>query len=202
MKIRVCLSAALLICTAASARAQVPNFNDVFVIVMENQEYPSVIDNAAAPYINSLARQYGLATNDYAETHPSLPNYMALTEGDKFFTTDCIGSQTAATNLPDEIEASGRTWTAYMEDMPAACATTDSGLYVARHNPFVHYTNIVANSTRCASHVVPFSQFGSDLAAAKLPNYVWITPNVCHDMHDCGVSTGDAWLSSVVQQLL
>src|SRR5919204_1963856 len=202
MKIRPFAAAAVLLCASRVANAQVPDFSHVFIIVMENQEYQNVIGNSAAPYINGLARQYGLATNYFAPTHPSLPNYMAMTAGETFFTTDCIGCQTDAVNIADTIEASGRTWMAYMEDMPAACTTTDSGLYAAKHNPFVHYSDIVFNATRCASHVVPFSRFSSDLASGALASYVWITPNVCNDMHDCGVATGDAWLSTVVPQIL
>jgi acid phosphatase len=187
---------------AAAARAQVPNFDHVFVIVMENQEYESVIGNGEAPYINGLAQQYGLATSYFGITHPSLPNYMALTGGETVFTTNCIGCQTEAPSIADGIEASGRTWTAYMEDMPAPCTATDFGSYVAKHNPFVHYTGIVSDPVRCASHVVPFSNFADDLSGGRLANYVWITPNLCNDMHDCPVATGDAWLSSVIPQIV
>src|SRR5438128_2622407 len=154
MKIRLTVWAVLaFVCTAHVSSAQVPNFRHVFIIMMENHEYEDIIDNAASPYLNSLARQYGTATNDFAVTHPSLPNYMALTAGDTFFTTNCIGCQTSAANLMDSIEASGRTWTGYMEDMPTACGTIDTGLYVTKHNPFVHYTDIVSNAARCAANV-------------------------------------------------
>jgi hypothetical protein len=188
--------------TVCGAQAQVPRFSHIFVIVLENKEYGDVIGNPAAPYINGLARQHGLATNEFAVVHPSLPNYMALTSGDTFFTDDCVGCQIPAANLMDRIEASGRTWTAYLEDMPAACSATDAGLYVAQHNPFVHYTNIISNPTRCANSVVPFSRFNADLSAGRLSNFVWITPNLCNDMHDCPVATGDAWLAGFVPQLL
>ena len=203
MKLRVSLVfLSVLLVNTLSGYAQVPNFDHVFVIVMENQEYGNVIGNSAAPYINSLAQQYGVATNDDAITHPSLPNYMALTSGDTYFTDDCTGCVTSAANIADRIEASGRTWTAYMEDLPSACAATDSGSYTARHNPFVHYSDIVSNSARCNSHIVPFSNFAADLSNGTLANYVWITPNLCHDMHDCSVGSGDAWLSTVVPQIL
>ena len=187
---------------ARPAFVALPNFTHVFVIVMENHEYADVIGNPSAPYINSLAQQYGLATANFAVTHPSLPNYMALTAGDTFFTDDCVGCMAPGPNLIDRIEASGRTWTAYMEDMPAPCTTTDAGLYTARHNPFVHYADIVNDASRCSNGVVPFSRFSADLAAGALPNFVWITPNVCNDMHDCSVGTGDAWLQTVVSSIV
>ena len=202
MKLSVAALVLLLGSVSRTAVAQVPQFDHVIVIVMENREYGDIIDNLAAPYINDLARRYGVATNDFAVVHPSLPNYMALTSGQTFFADNCLTCQTNAINLMDRIEASGRTWTAYMEDMPGACATSDYGLYVTRHNPFVHYTDIVGNATRCSSHVVPFSDFSGDLANGRLAHFVWITPNVCNDMHDCPVATGDAWLSSVIEPIL
>jgi acid phosphatase len=202
MNARTIMLALFLGALPSLADAQVPSFTHVFVIVMENHEYEDIIGSPSAPYVNALAQQYGVARSDFAVTHPSLPNYMALTAGGTFFPDDCVGCTTAAVNLFDRIEASGRTWTAYMEDMPAPCTTTDSGLYVARHNPFVHYSDIVGNAARCSNGVVPFSRFSSDLSANSLSSFVWITPNVCNDMHDCPVATGDAWLQSLVPQIL
>jgi hypothetical protein len=202
MNARTVMFALFLSTLAAAANAQVPPFTHVFLIVMENHEYEDIIGNPAAPYINALAQQYGVATSDFAVTHPSLPNYMALTAGDTFFTDDCVECTTAAVNLLDTIEASGRTWTAYMEDMPAPCTTTDSGVYVARHNPFVHYDDIAGDAARCSNGVIPSSGFSSDLAADTLASFVWITPNLCNDMHDCSIETGDAWLQSVVPQII
>jgi hypothetical protein len=203
MKLRIAFAVLLaLVAGVRTASAQVPPFRHVFVIVMENHEYEDVIGNPAAPYINRLSNEYGLATSAFGVTHPSLPNYMALTGGDTFFTNDCVGCQTAAANLADRIEASGRTWTAYLEDMPAPCSSTDAGLYVAKHNPFVHYSNITSNAARCSASVVPFSRFSTDLSSGRLADFVWISPNLCNDMHDCSVATGDAWLSGVVPQIL
>src|SRR3954463_1780996 len=156
------------------AAAQVPVFRHVFIIVLENQESDGVIGNPAAPYVNRLAADYGLATNAFGVTHPRLPNYMALTGGDTFFTTDCIGCLADAPNIADRIEASGRSWTAYMEDMPGTCGTADSGLYVAKHNPFAHYSNIASNAARCDAHVVPFTRLSTALSNNTLSDYVFI----------------------------
>jgi hypothetical protein len=203
MRFDIRLFVLLLLCSVPRlAGAQVPAFDHVFIIVMENKEYEDIVGSPAAPYINDLARRYGVAVNDLAIAHPSLPDYMALTSGHTVFTDDCVTCQTSAVNLMDRIEASGRRWTAYLEDMPGACATADYGLYVTRHNPFVHYTDIVGSPTRCNSNVVPFSDFSSDLGAGRLAHVVWIAPNACNDMHDCSVATGDAWLSSVVEPIL
>jgi hypothetical protein len=202
MNARTVMFALLLTVMAGVAHAQIPPFTHVFVIVMENHEYEEIIGNPSAPYVNALAQQYGVATSYFAVTHPSLPNYMALTAGDTFFDDDCVGCTTPAVNLLDSIDASGLTWTAYLEDMPAPCTTTDSGLYVARHDPFVHYDDIAGDAARCSNGVIPSSGFSSDLSANVLASFVWITPNVCNDMHDCSIDTGDAWLQSVVPQIL
>ena len=104
-------------------------------------------------------------------------------------------------NIADRIEGSGRTWTAYMEDMPTACATADSGLYAVHHNPFIYYQDISGNQTRCNSHVVPFTRFATDLTANRLSNFVWITPGLCHDGHDCSLDVAGAWLDETVSRI-
>jgi hypothetical protein len=170
---------------------------------MENHEYSSVIGSGAAPYINSLAASYGLATNYYAASHPSLPNYLALTAGSTFgIASDCTTCFVGATNIADQVEASGRTWKAYMEDMPSPCYTgASSGNYAMKHDPFMYYNDIRTDAARCAAHVVPFTQFSADMSSGNVPNFVWITPNMCNDMHDCSVATGDSWLRGVVPSI-
>jgi len=186
------------------AAGAVPNFSHVFVIVMENREYGTIIGNGAAPYINSLARTYTLAANYYGVSHPSLPNYLALTAGSTFgIASDCTTCYVSAVNIADQVEGSGRSWRAYMDGMPSACYLGGwSGRYAQKHNPFVYFTDIRNNPARCVQHVVPFTSFWSDLASGNVPNYVWITPDLCNDMHDCATSVGDSWLASVVPHIL
>jgi len=188
----------------APVRATVPAFSHIFEIVMENHEYGSVIGRPDSPYVNGLAAQYGLATNYFAASHPSLPNYFALTAGSTFgIASDCTTCYVNATNIADQVESSGRSWKAYMEDMPTPCYMgASAGNYAMKHNPFMYYTDIRDNAARCAAHVVPFTQFGVDMSAGQVPNFVWITPNMCNDTHDCAVSTGDAWLGTVVPRIL
>ncbi len=184
--------------------AAVPTFSHIFVIVMENHEYGSVIGRPEAPYVNSLAATYGLATNYYAASHPSLPNYFALTAGSTFgIASDCTTCYVSATNFADQVESSGRSWKAYMEDMPTPCFMgASSGNYAMKHDPFMYYTDIRNNPARCAAHVVPFTQFGVDMSTGQVPNFVWITPNMCNDTHDCPVATGDAWLRNVIPRII
>lgn len=180
----------------------VPSFDHVFVVVEENKDYSQIIGSASAPYINSLASQYGLATNYHAIGHPSLPNYLALIGGGTFgITSDCGPSTssctTTAPNLADRIEASGRNWAGYFESMPSPCTTSDSGDYVVHHDPFVYFDDIRTNLQRCRSHVLPYTNLASDLASTSTtPDFALIVPNTCSDMHDCPIGTGDTWLKS------
>jgi acid phosphatase len=179
-----------------------PVFSHVVTIIFENHEYGSIIGNPSAPYFNSLARAYGLGTAYDGIMHPSLPNYMALTGGRTVFTTDCYGCTTSAPSIVDQVENSGRTWRAYMESMTSPCLTTDSGLYAQKHDPFVHYSALVNNRTRCEAHVIPRASLVTHLQNGNLADYTWITPNMCNDMHDCSVATGDKWLSTYVPSIL
>src|SRR5437867_2294856 len=193
--------------TSATQSAVMPPFAHVVVVVMENTSASSIIGNTSqASYINSLAGQYAYASNDFAVSHPSLPNYLALTGASTFgITSDCSPTTCPvnATNLMDRIESSGRSWKAYMESMPTSCATTDAYPYAVKHNPFVYYNDIRTNASRCQSHVVPFTQLGTDLrSASTTPSYSWITPNMCNDMHDCSIATGDAWLRILIPAIL
>jgi acid phosphatase len=139
----------------------------------------------------------------YAISHPSLPNYLALTGGSTFgIDSDCSDCTVGATSIVDELERAHLSWRAYMEDLPAACFTGSSaGGYAKKHDPFAYYTRITTSQGRCAN-IVPLTRLYSDERNATLPRFIWITPNLCHDMHDCSVSTGDRFLSTLVPGLL
>lgn len=180
----------------------------IFIIMDENKSAASIVGNNQAPYINSLIDKYGLATNYSAVTHPSLPNYLALTSGSTDgITTDCnppsAGCIVNVNNIANQVQGSGRTWKEYAESMPQACYAENSGNYATKHNPFVYYQDIIGNSSLCNTHVVPYSQLSSDLkSTASTPNFAFITPNLCNDMHNCSISTGDSWLSDNVPAIL
>jgi hypothetical protein len=181
----------------ASARSHVA------VLVMENAEYNEVIGRSSAPYVNSLARRYGLATRSYAITHPSLPNYLALTSGTTAgITSDCTSCVAHVPNIIDQLEAAGLSWRAYMEDLPRACFTgAASGGYAKKHDPFAYYPDVVSSRSRC-ERLVGFGQLAADLRAGTLPTYAWISPNLCDDGHDCALRTADAFLARTVPALL
>ncbi len=173
---------------------------------MENKEYGHVIGSSSAPYINGLAHRNVLLTNYYAISHPSLPNYLALTGGSTFgIQSDCINCNVNARNIVDQLRSRNMSWRAYMQSMPHACflgATAGSALqqYAKRHDPFLYYNDVRNNSARC-HRVVPLTRLPGDLRKG-LPRFAWITPNVCNDMHDCPVSTGDRFLRSWVPRIM
>jgi hypothetical protein len=175
----------------------------IVVIVMENAEYGEVIGSSAAPYVNALAHRYGLMTESFAIGHPSLPNYLALTSGStQGISSDCTGCGVSASNIVDQLEAAGITWGAYLEDLPSPCYRgAQSGGYAKKHNPFSYYADIVRSPTRCA-RLVGFGRLASDLRAGRLPTYVWISPNLCDDGHDCGVAAADRFLARTAPALL
>ncbi|MFD1213541.1 alkaline phosphatase family protein [Arthrobacter sp. GCM10027362] len=180
----------------------------VVIIVEENRPAAEVLGSASAPFINQLAADYALAANYSAVTHPSLPNYLALTGGTTAgITADCLpapGScQARGDGITGQIGQSGRTWKMYAEGMPGPCTAKNSGLYAVKHNPFMYYPGITGDAAYCAAHVVPFARLAGDLkTASTLPDYVFISPDLCHDMHNCPVETGDAWLARQVAKIL
>ena len=209
------------------ASSSIPNFSHIFQITLENTSYFHLIGSSDAPYLNSLLPKGGLATQFYAFTHYSLPNYFVLTAGQtstsSYVLNDCAGTTADCTqnyvSLPEEIEASGRTWKAYFQSMPSACDVNSAWPYTPHYNPFVYYTRLL-NSGDCTKYVVPDTQFYSDLANHTLPNYIWISPDLCHDGHlstgsgnTCpnggpystfpqGIGQADSWLSANIPQIL
>ena len=175
----------------------------VIVIVMENEEQTNVLGSPAAPFTNALIRRYGLATQSFAITHPSLPNYLALTSGStNGVSSDCTECHVGAPNIVDQLEAAHISWKAYLEDEPTACYRgAGAGGYAKKHNPFIYYDDIARAPRRC-DRLVGFAQLSADLRHARLPTYAWISPNLCDDGHDCGVAGGDRFLARAVPALL
>jgi phosphatidylinositol-3-phosphatase len=163
----------------------------VFLIVLENRSYSQAL---STPYIADLASKYGLATNYSGITHPSLPNYLAMTSGSTWGVTDDGWHPLPAGGLGAQLDAAGMSWRAYMEGMTAGCYH-NVNRYALKHNPFAYYGG------QCPSQVVPFSQFASDMSGA-VPQFVWITPDLCNDGHDCSNSVVSSWLSQTVPVIL
>ena len=187
----------------ATPRPLVPDFAHIVIIVLENREFGLVIGNTLMPDFNRWAGEYTLLTQHYAITHPSLPNYIALLGGDTFgIDRSCSDCFVNASSLPDQIEASGRTWKGYFEDMPRPCYLGDTDIYVQKHNPFVYFDPIRLNEGRCARSVQPLTELETDLAAGSLPDFAFIVPNQCNNAHDCDLPIADAWLGYWVPKLM
>lgn len=188
--------------TSTPAR-KVPAFEHIVFIIFENREFGSVIGSAKAPYFNILAETNTLLTEHYAIMHPSLPNYIGLIGGDTFgITSDCNDCFINARSLPDLIEASGRTWKTYQEDMPSPCYVGDTQVYVQKHNPYIYYDPIRLNAERCARSIVPLTELDEDMAAGSLPNFIHITPNLCYSAHSCALEMADPWLDTLLDRLV
>ncbi|MGA7796270.1 MAG: alkaline phosphatase family protein [Candidatus Acidiferrales bacterium] len=160
------------------------------------------------PYLNGLANQYGLATQYYADTHPSIGNYLMLTTG-QILTND--DSQTPLTlpvsvdNAVRELIASGKSWKQYAEAIPSfgyigGDSSCCGGQYYTRHAPLPYMTD--AQIASQLTNIVPFTQLATDLANNTLPNYGFITPNGCDDAHDCGLDVADNWLKTNIDPLI
>ncbi len=176
----------------------------IAIIVMENKPYPAIVGNSEAPFINSLIQKYGLAQNYHAVTNPSLPNYIALLAGDTYgINSDCQTCFLNKKNLVDQLDRANISWKAYMESMPSSgCFVGNAATYAQKHNPFIYFNDIKDNPKVCAN-IVPLSQLATDLKTKNTtPDFIWITPNLCNDMHDCSVATGDAWLKNEVPIIL
>ena len=175
----------------------------IAVIVMENEEYGDIVGSRQTPFLNALADRYALAQGMYAIAHPSLPNYLALTGGSTFgITSDCTDCRVTASSLPGQLTGAGISWRAYMEDLSRPCYSgSGAGEYAKKHDPFLYYTPVAHSPAQCA-HVVPLAGLAAGERTRTLPRFIWITPNLCHDMHDCSPVQGDAFLSQLVPPLL
>jgi len=164
----------------------------VFVIVMENRSARHAL---AGAFVASLAAKYGFAENYHAVTHPSVPNYLALTSGSTWGVTDDSFHVLPREDVGSELTQAHIGWRAYMEGLTGAGCLKSPLPYDPGHNPFAFYGGA------CPANVVPLSELAGDLKS-NTPRFTWITPDRCHDMHDCDVATGDSWLRGEVGQIM
>ncbi|MDQ2866644.1 MAG: alkaline phosphatase family protein [Candidatus Eremiobacteraeota bacterium] len=179
----------------APTAAATPHASFVTLVIMENRDYKLVVGNKSAPYFNkTLLPQGVLMTNSHAVGHPSQPNYLELFSGTNQGVTDDSCPHTFSNrNIASELIADGKTFTGYAESMPRTGYTGCSAgsLYMRKHAPWVNFTSVPATDN------VPYKGFPVSPAS-----FVWITPNMCHDMHDCSTGTGDTWLKSNLPKII
>jgi hypothetical protein len=192
----------------------------VFLILMENHNWSSIKGSPSAPYVNGTLLPMASHAEQYYNppgNHPSEPNYLWLEAGTNFgiLNDDDPSSnhQSTTRHLVSLLNAAGISWKAYQEGISGtACPLTDQGSYGVKHDPFVFFDDVTGNNnphaSYCLAHVRPYSELTTDLSNNTVARYNFITPNVCHDMHDsCApmnddVKQGDTWLSTQVPKIL
>jgi phosphatidylinositol-3-phosphatase len=174
----------------AVAVTGVPRPDHVVIVMFENTSAGSIIGNPQAPYFNQLASTGANFTSSYAIEHPSQPNYLDLFSGSNQGVTDDSCPHSFSTdNEGAQLIAKGLTFGGYSENLPSTGSTAcTSGRYARKHAPWVNFKNVPAANSK------PFSSFPTDYST--LPTVSWVIPNLCNDMHDCSVGTGDGWLKS------
>lgn len=185
----------------------------VFVLVEENHSYTDVIGNPAMPYTNSLAHQYALATQYYANAHPSLPNYFMLTTGSLVTDTDLFTGTVTTDNVARALTAAGKTWKIYAEGVPDIGYVGDTLMpYDKNHNPFAYISDVLSSGAQ-AANIVPFTQLATDIQNNTLPSYAMIVPDLVNDAHDCPneaaqcsdaqkLSAADSWIQTNIAPLI
>lgn len=167
---------------------------------MENKAETSVVGSRDAPFLSDLASRCGHASNYYAISHPSLPNYLALTSGSTHGVHDDAAPlvhPVSGSSIFSEVSAGGGTWATYAESMPSACAQSSTGGYATKHNPAAYYTGLAGS---CPTRDLPLGTLSagplhSALGTGQLPTFSLVVPNLCDDTHDCPVLHGDQWLA-------
>ena len=177
----------------------------VFTIIFENEAADTVLVPANKTFYG-LSQTNGRASAYISATHPSLPNYIQLTSGS---TNGIVTDADPNVNVPipgneniaDQLDAAGVKWRAYMEGMGTPCTFSSGGDYSAHHDPFLYYASMRNDLARCADHIVDFdASFQNDLDSGAY-RYMWISPNMCNDMHNCAASAADAWLEKTIAQI-
>lgn len=185
----------------------------VFLVVLENHGFDQVIGSPAMRYLNSLATQHSLATNYFANTHPSIGNYFMLTAGQLETNDDAFTGVVTDDNVVRALSAAGKTWKAYVQSLPSqGYLGNDVYPYFKHHNPFAYFSDVV-NSNIEAQNIVPFAVLQTDVTSGTVPSLVYLSPDAENDAHDCPsggsacadtdkLSAADSWLRSNLDPLI
>jgi Phosphoesterase family len=229
------LGGALVTVPAASAQSTstMPALNHVFLIMEENNGFTDVIGNPAAPNLNYLASTFGLETNYFGVSQfSSEPNYVGLLGGSQFSNVESDDAYWKNTvdgpSLISQMDHAGVSWKAYLQSLPhpnyeGICypekcngAPDSDPLYVSKHDGIQNFTT--SWNTADWERQVPIGQLSGDLSSGTVPQFSYIVPDECHDMHgdppyclDSGnvgdpqnqhlVSVGDAYLGHLVSEI-
>jgi phospholipase C len=184
--------------TCGSGLQKPRTYQHIIVIMHENHSFGHIIGDSNAPYLNAIARNCGLATNYHSTAHLSYEDYSAATSGFNY-------PSRRGPTIFRQLARHGMTWGTYSQAMPSNCLKTDAYPYESGHNPATHY-RLAGCSTRALRTGSPYSgPFDTALRHHRLPNFVWLVPDKCHDMHDnCygnAVLTADRWTKAWVKRI-
>ncbi|MGW4122351.1 alkaline phosphatase family protein [Nocardia sp. NPDC004711] len=176
----------------AQAVTTVPVFDHIVLVMFENHSYSQINGSSSAPYFNSLAGQGAKFTQSFGVTHPSEPNYLAMFSGStQGITDDSCPHTFSGNNIANQLITAGKSFKSYSESMPSDGYTgCTSGQYARKHNAAPFFSNVPATSN------LMYSDFPNSSNYASLPTVSYIAPNLCNDMHDCSIGTGDTWLKN------
>jgi phospholipase C len=183
-----------------SRRRRPADIRHIIVIVFENKAPSEVYGHA--PYLTALANRCAMATNFHAESHPSLPNYLAMTSGSTHgLSKDCSPQQCSQSgnSIFSQLTARHKLWQAFAQSMPSRCNLNATSLYAPRHNPAVYYTHLrLSGACRAHDQSLGSPAQGNFHKALShtLGRFVLVAPNICDDMHSCAVAAGDHWLAT------
>jgi phosphoesterase family protein/centrosomal CEP192-like protein len=212
---RICKTFAVLICslclaaswasaptsaqTPAATSTTLPAFGHAVIVLGENSAFGQTYNSGAMPYLDSLANKYGLSINYWADTHPSIGNYLNISGGNILTNDDSVkpGGVTTGESVAKALENAGKTWKDY-EESTNGCGALNSGSYYVRHDPLRYYSDVNGESAK----FVCMSTFDNDVSAHTLPNFSYLAPNGCDDAHDCSLGTFDNWLKTEIAPLL
>src|ERR1041384_1327411 len=212
-----CLIGVLL---GGAVHAQMSSVQTVFIILVENHNWSQIKGSTSAPYINNTLIPMAARAEQYFNPpgiHPSLPNYLWLEAGTNFGIANdndpSSNPQGTTSHLVTQLTTAGVSWKTYQENITGTtCPLTSSYPYAPKHNPFVYFDDVTdtnnSNSANCISHVRPYTEFATDLANNTVAHYVFITPNLCNDMHDScspvndAIKQGDNWLSTEIPRIM
>jgi phosphatidylinositol-3-phosphatase len=189
---------------AAASKTPV-GISKVLTIVEENHSLAEM--RAGMPYLSGLAAGYGYATDYRAITHPSLPNYLAISGGSTFGVTDDASPRVhplQGASIFGQALAAGGTARLYAESLPSPCGTASTGAYAVKHAPWAYY---VDERAQCAKGMLPAGLptagvLADDIAAGRLPTVGMLVPDLNHDAHDGTLRQADDWLKGWLPLLM
>ncbi|KAE8441923.1 hypothetical protein EG329_004181 [Mollisiaceae sp. DMI_Dod_QoI] len=183
------------------------SFNRFVTIWCENTDYSMAAGDENFAY---FASQGILLTNYLAITHPSQPNYVAAVGGSthKIDSDDFNRISSSSKTIVDLLEAAKISWSEYQQDMPYSGfqanfvnQKTGANDYVRKHNGLMSYDSVSSDVNRLAK-IKNLTMFDADLANDKLPQWMFITPNMTNDGHDTSVTVAGKFLRSFLTPLL